>query len=126
MIEPYAIVGNGGTSLGTEEIMKDIRGLVGKINKATEPKRTILQFLVNYVDDNKKLINANLSGETAEQATQRLGREITKKMIDNTYHPKNVIFGAQVPYITLLQWYIQCLGGEGRTPDLYQRGVISR
>lgn len=123
-IGPYGVVGHGGTSLGTEEIMGFIRGLLGKINKATQLKRRDLEYLVNYVDDNRALINANLRGDTEEEASERLGRKIVKKQIDGTHHPKHTIYGPQTRYMETVQWYMECLGSKGMTPELCERSII--
>jgi len=125
-VGPYGVVGHGGTSLGTEEIMKNLRGLLGKVNKATQLKRRDLEHLVNYVDDNRDLINANLRGDTDKEATERLGREITKKQIDATHHPKFTVYGPQTRYMETVQWYMDCLGSKDITPDLYERGILKR
>jgi fructose/tagatose bisphosphate aldolase len=125
-VGPYAVVGHGGTSLGTEEIMNSVRGLLGKINKATQLKRGDLEYLVEYLDDNRGLINANLRGDTEEEASDRLGREITKKQIDGTHHPKYTVFGPQTRYMETVQWYMECLGSKDMTPDLYERGILKR
>jgi len=120
----YGVVGHGGTSLGTEEIMNNLRGLLGKVNKATQLKRRDLEYLVNYIDDNRALINANLRGDTEEEASLRLDREITKKQIDDTHHPKYTIYGPQAIYMETVQWYMECLGSKGILPDLYERGIL--
>lgn len=123
-IGPYGVVGHGGTSLGSEEVMNNVRGLLGKVNKATQLKRGDLESTVEYIDDNRALINANLRGNTAEQSSERLGREITKKQIDDTHHPKYTVYGPQTRYMETVQWYMECLGSKGMTPDLYERDVI--
>lgn len=123
---PYPVVGHGGSSLGNEEVMRRVRGLLGKVNKATELKRGDLEWMVEFLDNNRGLINANIAGLTEEEASQKLGRKVTKKEIDDTHHPKNVIYGPQTQFINTVQWYMQCLGSAGKTPGLYQRGIISR
>ena len=124
----YAIpfVGHGGTSLSTEEAMHEARGLIGKLNKATEPKRTVLQEQARFVWNDTPLIAANLLGAPLETTSEYMGNVVTKNTLDDTHHPKNTLFLPAYALVKLYQGYIRALGSENRTPQLMEKGIIGR
>ncbi len=113
---PYII--HGGSSVSDEQL-RALRGLYGKVNKATEPKREALRAVAEHVIKNIPGIMDNINGLINEKETG-ICSGLNENKIDELHHPRTISFGL-VPYVMkLAMQFNEVVGSVGRSPYLLQ------